>query len=126
MSYTPRGHVKTILDGMAKDSPELEWTAQELADLAGIDRLTVSSTLRVAVKNEAVYAQRKGREFVYSLTPYEVEAEEPAEPVKFSAAMWDDGDLVIYGAQQTDDGGVLLSKEQLATIKRMVAWSPAP
>ena len=128
MKYTPRGNVKTILDTMAAQSAELEWSAQELADIAGIEKLAVSSTLRCALQHEAIFAQRRGREFVYSLTAYAEDGatEEASEPVPFNAALYLDGDLIVYGAQEMEDGGMLITKEQLAHLKKLIAWSPAP
>jgi hypothetical protein len=52
------------------------------------------------------------------------EAVESAEEgTEFNATLWLDGDLVIYGATELEDGGVLIKKDQLAQIKRMVTWS---
>lgn len=49
--------------------------------------------------------------------------DEKPEAVEFTAAHWLDGDLVIYGAQELEDGGILITKDQLARLKRLIAWS---
>jgi hypothetical protein len=45
------------------------------------------------------------------------------EEDEFNAALWLDGDLIIYGAQELEDGGMLITREQLAKLKRLIAWS---
>jgi hypothetical protein len=50
-------------------------------------------------------------------------AKEQEEAVEFNAALWLDGDLVIYGAIETEDGGVLIKKDQLDKLKRLITWS---
>jgi hypothetical protein len=53
----------------------------------------------------------------------EVDEHVDEEPVEFSASLWLDGDIVIYGATETEDGGILITKDQLARLKRLIAWS---
>jgi hypothetical protein len=52
--------------------------------------------------------------------------EEPEEKVEFNAAMWLDGDLVIYGAVELEDGGMLIAKENLAKLRQLITWSALP
>jgi hypothetical protein len=54
-----------------------------------------------------------------------VEVDEQEEPDKFDAVLWLDGDLIIYGATELEDGGMLISKDQLGRLKRLIAWSAA-
>lgn len=123
MSYEPRGAVKAIIEAMRAQAPDLEWSTEEIANAAGIDKGAVSSTLRVAVREQALFSERRGRCAVYSLTSFE--QEEQQEPVPFNAAYWADGDVVLYGLPEMEDGGVLLSAENLAKLRKMVAWMPA-
>jgi hypothetical protein len=129
MEYRPRGHALKILEGMAGHASDLEWTTEELAGLAGIDKRAVATTMRVAVREEKLFAQKRGRATYYSLTSFEVgdaAPEEDAEPVPFNAALWADGDLVVYGAQANEDGSVTLKRDQVAAVKRLISWVPAP
>lgn len=48
---------------------------------------------------------------------------EQAEGIEFDANLWLDGTLVIYGAQENEDGSISLSATQFAAIRRRFAWS---
>jgi hypothetical protein len=124
MSYTPRGKVKQIIDHMRTQADDLEWTTEELAEAGSIDKRAVATQLKTAVKNEAVFRDRRGRFTVYSLTPFEQAAQPDAEAVEFNAALWADGDLILYGLTELEDGGHLISAENLAKLRRLVAWAP--
>lgn len=50
----------------------------------------------------------------------EPKALEETEEVAFNAALWADGDLVIYGAQENDDGSVTLSTEKVRKLCRLL------
>lgn len=129
MAYTPRGHAKKILDTMGEQSVDLEWTAVELAEIVGIPSTSVPQTVRAAIKHGLLFSARKGRSNVYSLSAYEQDAEqqgEQATAAEFDAAVYLDGGLVIWGAQENEDGSVTITAAQLAKLKRLTAWSPAP
>ncbi len=121
MTYTPRGNVKAILDGMAEKDAALEWSSDEVAGLVGMDRKGLSQTLKAAIREGALHAEKRGRATFYSLTPFE---QEQPEAVEFNAALYLDGDVVIYGAQANEDGSFTLTAEQLAKLKKLVTWSP--
>ncbi len=123
MAYIPKGHVKTILDGMAAQDPGLEWSTEEVAALAGIHKNAVTSTLRTAGAHGLVFTDKRGRNTFYSLTTFVTE--EPEEAPEFKAALWSDGDLVVYGAQANEDGSFTVTRDQLAEVKKLIAWSPA-
>lgn len=107
-------HLQSLEDGVRLSS-------EDLAAAIGYEGASLSQCLAGARRRGELDAERAGRGFVWFLP----QAQDNT-PVEFSASLWLDGDLVIYGAQEMDDGGVLLTKDQLAQIKRMVAWSPAP
>jgi hypothetical protein len=119
--YVPRGHVKVILDAMALKNADLEWTGAELAELAGIHAKALPSTVKTAIRNGVLFSEKRGIKTFYSLTAY---PQEEIELTPFNASLWADGDLVLYGVQETDDGGVLVTAEQLTKLKRLIAWSP--
>jgi hypothetical protein len=48
-----------------------------------------------------------------------------SEDTPFNAALWADGELVIYGATENTDGSVTLSPDQVTKVKRLIAWSAA-
>jgi predicted transcriptional regulator len=125
MAYEPRGDVKTIIDHMGAQDASLEWTADELAEATGVTRKSVTTTLKTAVRHECLYAEKRGRSYVYSLTPFAQDPQEEVEPVEFGAALHLDGDLVIYGAQANEDGSFTVNAEQVERLKKFIAWSPA-
>lgn len=96
-------------------------SSEDLAAAIGYEGASLSQCLTGARERGELVATRDGRSFAWSLPEAEDETPEP-----FNASLWLDGDLVIYGAQHTEDGGVLVTKEQLAHLKRLIAWSPAP
>lgn len=116
MEYTPRGTVKKILDGMREHDANLEWTLDELAELGGIPKLSVTSTLRCATQHGVVFAQRRGQANVYSLTSYEPEPEK----VEFNAAAYLDGDVIVWGAQVNQDDSVTFTREQFEKLRALV------
>lgn len=125
MAYTPRGKVKIILDHMASQDPSLEWSAEELAQAGDIDKMTVSNTMRVAIRNEVMFAERRGRSFVYSLTPFAKAPEEVVEPVPFNAARWADGDVFLYGLEEMADGSHRLPADKVGMLLQLLGGLPA-
>ncbi len=124
MSYTPRGAVKVILDAMAEQAPTLEWSTQELADIAKIDKRQVSTTLKTAGKNGAVFSQRRGLPTFYSLTPFP-STDEPVEPVPFNGRRWLDGDVDLYGLLETDDGAHRIPADKIPALMQLLGSVPA-
>lgn len=50
----------------------------------------------------------------------QAQPDEALEPVEFNAALWADGDLVIYGAQENEDGSITLMADQTAKLLRLL------
>lgn len=121
-TYVPRAgsiparaveHLQTLDAGSAVSTTDL-------AALLGADPTSMSACLNAARRHGAIDARRDGRGLVWFL-PEEDTTEEDAEPVPFNAALWSDGDLVIYGAQANEDGSVTLSAEQVAQVKCLIS-----
>lgn len=92
-------------------------TSDELAAAIGYEGCSFSQCMAAAVRRGLVVPERSGRKTTWSLPA--PEAEEP--PTPFNAALWADGDLVIYGAQNNDDNSVTLTAEQVAAVKRLIS-----
>ncbi len=122
MSYVPRKTVKVILDFMAENDKRLEWTTKQLANAGNIPERSVASTLRTAIKHEVVFSERRGLPTFYSLTPYEVD---PATVPQFNAARWVDGDVILYGLQEMEGGGVRLPADKVPTLLQLLGSVPA-
>jgi hypothetical protein len=46
--------------------------------------------------------------------------EDDSEPEPFNAALWADGDLVLYGLPELEDGGRMVAAEHVAALKRLL------
>lgn len=51
---------------------------------------------------------------------------QPEEEPEFDFAIYRSGAMLLWGVQQLEDGSILLSPEQVADIRRQIAWLPAP
>lgn len=51
----------------------------------------------------------------------ELEGEGESEPMDFNAALWADGDLMLYGLEELEDGGYKLGAEHVPALKRLLA-----
>lgn len=43
----------------------------------------------------------------------------------FDACLWLDGDLVLYGMTELEDGGWLVKSEDVKRLRKRLAWMPA-
>jgi hypothetical protein len=93
----------------------------DLAAALGYEGASLAQVFKNARNEGLIECEREGNGFVWFL-PDEGAADEPPE---FNAALWADGDLVIYGATETADGGVMLNADQVAKVKSLIAWSRA-
>lgn len=114
MTYVPKGNMKRLIDAMQAQPEKRWWTADEVRIAGGIKHRNVSSHVKGAVANEMLFVRHEGRKVFYSLQPEEVKRE------AFSAALWDDGDLVLRGVQINDDGSVTVTAEETARVKRLL------
>jgi DNA-binding IscR family transcriptional regulator len=96
--YEPRAgsHGARAIEHLQQAGADAELTSAELAAALGLDEALLCPSLTTIRKHGLVVAERQGgRGLVWSLP----QPEEEAEPAAFSAALWTDGELVIYGAQ---------------------------
>ena len=119
MAYRSNGFAAKAIEHLQTLEPGTCLSSAELADAIGCGRQSLSACLKAARLGGDLHAEKDGKDYVWSLPP------EVGEP-EFNAALWADGDLVIYGAQANSDGSVTLTADQVATVKRLISWSPAP
>jgi hypothetical protein len=101
-------------------------SSKDIAEAIGYAGTSLAQLLKAARDAGEIASEGNRRTTVWFLPDAGEESEEDDAPVEFNAALWADGDLVIYGAQANEDGSITLNREQLATVKRLIAWSPAP
>lgn len=94
-------------------------SSEDLAAAIGYAGPSFAQIMNAARNGGDIVAEREGKGLVWSLP----EPEDDSEPA-FNAALWADGDLVVYGAQQNEDGSITLNREQLVKIKGLIAWAP--
>jgi hypothetical protein len=139
MTYTPQpGTIPhRAIAFLEKQPPGTDLAAAVICEDLGVDTNSFSVRMKLAREAGLVRTRKEGRLLFWGLgdgTPdlqprdqdEREEAPAPAATPEFNAALWADGDLVIYGAQENEDGSITLSPEQLAIVKRLVAWSPVP
>jgi hypothetical protein len=110
-------HLKTLESGARLSTAELA----EAISYAGN---ALASNLRAARNAGAIDCEHDSStgSYVWFLP----EDAEPGEPEEFNAALWLDGDLILRGVQVNEDDSVTITAAQLAKLKRLIAWSPAP
>jgi hypothetical protein len=96
-------------------------TSEQLADAIGYTGPSLPQVLKAARECGEIACERDINGYVWFLP--EVESDEPE---KFNAALWLDGDLILRGVQVNEDDSVTITADQLAKLKRLIAWSPAP
>lgn len=126
MTYQPRGKVKQLIDAMREQPEHGIWTSTEVAAQMDVSQGALTLHLNAAIKHGVLLRELVDGKCQYSLGAQPEAAPEP-EPddaeVEFRFALWNDGELVIYGAQENTDGSVTLSRDQVAEIKQMIAWA---
>lgn len=147
MSYQPQpGTIPhRAISFLQKQDAGTELAAAVICEDLGIDTNSFSVCMKPAREAGLVRTRKEGRLLIWSLgdgtpdlPPRDEEEVDPAlpprrqkaeqaEPVEqpFNAALWADGELVLYGVQENEDGSFTLTAQQVATIKRMIAWCPA-
>lgn len=111
-----------------------ELGAGELAAAIKVASGVLAQAMKAPERDGEVLKRKVGRAVFYRLPGQEPrEHTEPAappseddDPMEFDACLWGtSGDLIVYGADTTEDGGILITKAQLAVIRRLIAWMPA-
>jgi hypothetical protein len=119
-TYVLRGRVAVLVDWL-KAHPEVrEIPGKQAGEIMGVRTPNVFSTITVAIKHEALFSRREGRQRFFSLTPYPVDPQPERPP--FSGSLWHDGDLAIAGRgiEVREDGSVLIEADAVAVIKRLL------
>jgi hypothetical protein len=115
--YDPRGRAKQAIEAM-DEQPGSEWTPQQLSDVLGIHKRDVANTMKPLVAHEMAFVQRRGhRQTVYAREAF---AEPAVEAVPFNAALWTDGDLVLYGLEECEGGAFKVAAANVPALKRLL------
>lgn len=96
-------------------------SSEDLAAALNYEGGSIAQILKAARRDELLCADPEGGTLMWFIP----EAQDDT-PVEFNAALYLDGDLVIYGAQLNEDDSVTVNAKQLAHLKKLIAWSPAP
>ena len=127
--YTPRAgtHAYAALQYFQQNSDQ-ELTSQSLAGLLGIDIKDISALLRHVEGKQLLSKRKLGHSYLWRLGERRIDdlalpepvradtqAQEEDEPSPFSFALWQDGELMINGATQTDSG-IVLNVQQTAQL----------
>jgi hypothetical protein len=120
MSYTPNGKAALLLTEMKKRGDGAEVMAQEAAEIMDVSVLNVSQTLKSCVAHGFIHRQKRGKCSVYSLTPFPVEFEQISAQ-DFSAALWSDGDLIMFGLTEVEGGGFKVEASHVVTLARLLS-----
>lgn len=131
MSYRPQARstaARAIAWLSRSDSPASVTTTQ-LAEAIGVARDSLSTLLNAAVRHGALVKQTDNGRALYSLpegcqAPAEVAPKSESEPAaEFTACLWLDGDLDVFGLQLVDaqDGstGVRITRAQMRELVLM-------
>lgn len=115
-AYTPReGTIPAKVIEHLQAQPEgTVITTAEITELFGTST-GVTTNMHKAVEAGLVLAQKVGRNTGYSLPPA---PPEPGGPLVITA--WTDGDVVVTGAQVSDDGTIVFTRSQIEQLVRQV------
>jgi hypothetical protein len=89
----------------------------ELAEGAQIGAGSLATLIRGAIRAGLIERTGKSNAIVYSLPGPSVEDPPPV----FNLALWLDGELTICGAEQHDNGSVVLKRDQVAQLRVFLA-----
>lgn len=135
--YTPEaGTIPARVVDHFRERPDLyELSSKEVAGMFGMGVTAVSGVLARPVKAGLLAVRRQGRQCFYRkgdgkpLAPsrpvFSLSDPVPQEPAPkpmptahgLTAALYNDGELYLFGAQRMEDGGVLLDAAQTAELR---------
>jgi DNA-binding transcriptional ArsR family regulator len=118
MAYEPVGHAARFIEELKKRGEFAELTAGEGAQLLGLSQSNFPQAMKTPLLHGCLHRQRRGREVYYRLEPYE--ATNDGDAPEFVASRWSDGDVILYGLEETADGGHLLRAENAAKLVRLL------
>lgn len=110
----------------AADSREMR--SCDLARAVELKGSTLLAAVAPGLRDGVLEKRQEGRSVFYRLADgIEVEPaeDEPAQPSEIRWSIWDDGDLVVYGLQENEDGSHTVPAQVLEAIRKRIAWSPA-
>jgi len=117
-------HLPTIKRALADG----ELRSCDLARAVDLKPSTMLAAIAPGVRAGEVLERREGRSVFYRLAEgavIEPAEEGPAAPGEIRWSLWDDGDLVVYGLQENEDGSHTVPAAVLGAILKRIAWSPA-
>lgn len=117
MTFTARGKAATLLEVLAS-TPERVVSAAEAAEIMGVSQNNVSQAVKGSLLHGHIFRQRQGRSMSYCLTPFD--QDESAEPIEFNAALWADGDLILFGLEECEGGGWKVAAEKVPMLKALL------
>jgi len=106
-----------LIDWFKANPDTKEASGQQIADLLGMDPKSINATFKSSVERGLLHSEKRGLHRFYSLRPFEVPDE---DKVPFNAALWTDGDLVIYGATLNEDGSVTVAHADVARLRGLL------
>jgi hypothetical protein len=90
---------------------------------------TSSSALAYALRNALdagdVQRRKEGHAVFFRMRDQEPAGVDSSEPDPIRWCHWDDGDIVIYGLQENEDGSHTIPASVVQALKNRLAWSPA-
>lgn len=113
----PRGHFESAKAHLQQHG---ESRAKDLANALGIAFGTLQAAMKVPTRNGEVIVRREGRAVFYDLPEGDpVPLEDEAKP--FNAALWADGELVLWNVGLNEDGrSVTLDSDQTRLLCRLL------
>lgn len=91
----------------------------------GIEPGVLIAAVRLSVERGEVTKEKEGRCVFYALGDgAPLEQEEGAEESEIRWAWWDDGDIVMYGLVENEDGSHTIPAAVLGEIRKRIAWGP--
>lgn len=107
---------------MAQLTEHGEMRGKALADALGVAVENLNPTLRRALANGELLRRHEGRAVFYRLPDQEPGGPDAPEGTpKFNAALWADGELVLWNVDLNDDGRSLtLNQEQVQQLRGLL------
>lgn len=117
ITYVPRGSAKPLLAWLEAHPEQKTIYGKQCSEIMGVGLNAVSHCLAAAIKHGALHVTKEGMRNVYSLHPFE-EVEPDREA--FNPCLWGDGDLVLRGVIQLEDGSVQINAVDVPMLKRLL------
>jgi predicted transcriptional regulator len=114
-AYAPReGSVAAKVIAFLAANPQRKLTKENIADKFGCASVSVSTLMRPLIDAGMVATEKTGNAYVYS-HPEPTEPEQPGDG-KLQIASWSDGDVLVKGHTENQNGSITLSRDQLQQL----------